>query len=176
MGRFLKFENIDTIPRQVFDALINDDDLFKLVFYDEFEPLTFPTLTLEEKIALINTRAEQVGSRIFFSCYTDNVEDDEHTQIRISISEIIPEKDNLSTVFIRVDIICHNNLVLIKDGNRDRLIMQKIVSNLNGNGDTDSVSQLQLPLNRSIVNFNYNKNFQGYRLHFRGRISDKGVN
>lgn len=173
--QYVTFEGIDELPRQIFDILLEQEDLFRLINYDDGTPLdpSNPNLTFKEKTALIFKRVQQDNARVYFSSFTDNVEDNEQTQLRIYIRSMSPIQDNIAEINFNVDVITHNNLVsLDSGGNRLLKMIPLVVKTLNGYLGTESVGQLQIPLNGNIPLLYYNKHFQGYTIPIRTRFTN----
>lgn len=163
---------MDELPRQVFDIFLNNDNLFKLIKFND-NPLSQPNLTLKEKKDLIFQRIQDKNARVFFMSFTDNIEDDEQSQLRIYIRNISLIQDNIADINFSIDVITHNNLVILEDGgNRLLKMINEVVKTLNGYVGTESVGQVQIPLGGNLPLVYYNKNFQGYMIPMRTRFTN----
>lgn len=174
--QYVTFEGIDELPRQIFDVLLEQDDLFRLINYDDSDPLSSsnPDLTIEEKVDLIFNRIQKENARVYFSSFADNVEDNEQTQLRIYIRNMSTVQDNIAEIYFSIDIITHNNLVTTEDGgNRLLKMLPQVVKALNGYTGSNSIGQLQIPLGGNIPLLYYNKNFQGYSIPIKARITNE---
>lgn len=172
----LYFSNLrgeERLPFNIFDILLDNDDLFKLIKFTDEEPLDpSKTITDAEKRAMINPSRNNNDRRIYFSMFNDQVIDDEQVQLRIYIASDSARNNVLSDILVGFDVICHNNLTEIfdEDGQlSNRLLRMKsiILELLNGEVVKDSIGVLEVPDGRGSRLMAFNKSFQGYTFVMR---------
>ena len=80
-----KYEFMPYIPYKIVEYLAtNNENLWKILKYNDYDCLSKPNLTFEEKIALIwNTEGNQESYSIFFSQLVENMIPDSKSILKI---------------------------------------------------------------------------------------------
>lgn len=146
-------------------AYENNDDIFKLLKYDTMDALSQPNLTFEEKIELKQPLEDFNKSGIILSRFTSIVVEDTVTQIRIYIQGDRYSNNVLSDVAVGIEVICHNDIILLKNG-INRLLRMKTLIQQAINGENIGLGRLYY--GNSIL-LDFNDKFQGYRITFNTR-------
>lgn len=162
-------EGVDRLPSGVMELLIDNDELFRLLKYNETPYDPSKTITFSDKKALLNQDFGNTTRRIYFTAFNDFVIDSEEVQLRIYNAGFRPSNNILVAQYVGIDVVCHNKLITIKDEeNRDsdRLakIIQIILKEINGNGVKGGIGVMQPIPNREVPLLAFNDNFQGYRM------------
>ena len=162
-------EGVDLLPSGIVEKLIRNDELFRLLKYNDnpYDPLK--TITIADKKAILNQDIGNSSRRIYFTAFNDFVIDSEETQLRIYNCGFRPRNNVLVAQYVGVDVVCHNKLITIKDADgrdSDRLvkILQILMIELNGNTIKGGIGVLTPIENREVPLLSFNDNFQGYRL------------
>lgn len=156
---------INKIP-QLFIANPDNDDLFKLLKYDTSNALSQPNLTQEEKVQFIRPLVDYNESGIMRHAeFVSQVVQDTVTQIRIFLKNDSAEDNRLAKVFIGIDAVCHNDLVLL-DGGKGRLFELKNAIQKSLSGQNIGIGQFYY---NGCTLLNYNDKFQAYKMIFSTR-------
>lgn len=161
---YVRLENADQLVLQFADIMISDDIIMRLINYDDDDALSpqIPEVSRDKRYELIDQRRED--KRIFFTLYSDDVEDDVQTQLRMEIVDA-PSEDNVtSRLMIAVEVLAHNSIQTIDNSTKNRTwrISSRFVDLLNGNTNVKSASPPLYNRGRGIKKRLYNKHFSGH--------------
>ncbi len=178
----ITFEGLDDLPNQVFNILLENEDLFKLLYYigADRDPLSQPDLTRDQKLSLLQPEMIDEDNnirnnpRIQFFPYSSDITQEDQCQLRIYINNTRLISDDLTNADIGFDVICNNDIMAIKKSNRALRTAIEVTRTLNGYLGTESIGQLRIPFGSGLSRIKWNNEFQGYTLNIRGRWSDKG--
>ncbi|WP_297419543.1 hypothetical protein [Clostridium sp.] len=132
------YTGLSSIPYNIVSYLINaDDDIWKLINYNSTDALSQPSLTSDEKRALIYTgNGVTTDYRVFLQGYNSDGNETAQTQLRILTYRIKPNSLYIGKATIEIQIISHDSLMMVGYNdilvNRVELILEKIISILNG--------------------------------------------
>ena len=142
----------------IMSLLVNNDDLTRLVFYDDDNPLKQPVLTVAQKRSLINKKLVKRKN-------LDIISQTSGSFISVRLNHFAPDPDNPNAITHTADfyVVCHRGNIETKDGERDLLIVETLskifyLQNSVGNGK---------PKLRAIEDLVFNSNdFNGYLVSF----------
>lgn len=170
ISRFNKFEFLPYIPYKIAVKLLENENLFKLLKYNDYECISKPNLTYDEKIAMIWKDQSNMAD---YYLYLTNIEPDEliksKTILKIYKYDTLPVSPMISTISYKIDILCgtKNTLVNYNGVPCSRLdtIEMEILKSLNGE-DVAGVGYLQFNhelsrLSRSMMTIGNNYTFTG---------------
>ena len=112
------FEGMDEMPYKLIEHMIqHNDNIFKLLRYNDVDALDKPNLTLSEKANLIyKGETDSSPYRIFMQPSTDDALTNEMSQFRVYIDYIYPVNHIVSEVYFAFEILTHNKINTLKDG------------------------------------------------------------
>lgn len=122
---FNRFVNLDNVEWHIIDYLAKSkskyaDYLWKILKYDTEDCLSQPSLTYEEKMALVyTTNGDATPYRVFMSPYIDDAWEEQSSHLHLYVDTMTP-KDHISAVVnIRFECIVHNKISnIIGDASR----------------------------------------------------------
>jgi len=177
---FNKFESLPYIPYKIAAKLLENDNLFKLLKYNNYECLSEPNLTMEEKADMI--WKDQTNMADFY-VYLTNVEPDElinsKTILKIYKYDNNPITPMMSTISYRLDILCGTKNALVNYNGvpcpRLDMIEMEILNSLNGE-DVAGVGYLQFNHElsrscRSMMTIGNNYTFTGTTMVMATQLS-----
>lgn len=179
MAYYNKLSNVNEIPKQIVKAFIeyenklecddtdNNDDLFKLLKYNTPDALSLP-ITIADKVSILKQNSNLSENGVIFQRFNSDTFEDKVSQIRIYIQSGRPSDNILSDIIVGIDIVVHNDLMILDKGdNRVLILLEELMKTLNG-----------LNIGLGILSFNnrgsfqlldFNKSFQGYRFMMGAR-------
>lgn len=161
IGYFCTLENFNNIEKKIALRLIDNQNLLKLLYYNGTDALSQPDLNDEQRYSMIN-QINQEHTKIFFSPYPSNTEEEKLSQIRITVDKITPKNNILSDIVFRCDVIVHNDLWAIDNGDtRPRQLVVEMLKSLNGK-EVDGLGLLYFKYD--ITQQRFSKNHSGYCL------------
>lgn len=182
--RFIQlFEAFEKIEGGVGKLLLGSLDLFKLLFFNDNDPLSLDMDEATAQDILVdfyeNTDAggrlkfaANPNCRVFFEPFTDMVESGAKAQLRIYPVQVSPENVYLAEMFVQVDIIAPVKLSKIKGGRRRNKIAAEVVGCLNGK-EIGLIGPLKL-YERPIVLRQFKNDYWGYSLLFQTGVAGRG--
>lgn len=131
-----QFEGLEDMPYKIIEYMIlHNENIFKLLKYNDTDALDKPNLTFEEKVALIY-KGEQDSSqfRIFMQPYTDDAIINEIAQFRVFPEYIYPKDNIKAEVYFAFEILTHNKINTLKDGYKTRIVclLNEVLRTFNG--------------------------------------------
>ena len=149
------------IENSVGDSISNDN-LFKLLKYNTRDALSQP-ITMKDKIDLLEQNTDLSQNGVIFQRFNNDTFEEKITQLRIFIEGDSARDNVLTDVIVGFDILVHNDLVILNNGdNRSLIIMTELRSILNGMDIGLGILGFHLGGGSRLLDFN--KNFQGYRM------------
>lgn len=150
--------------------MAENENLWKLLFYDTPDALEKPNLTMEQKRSLIyGGVGDSEDYRVFRCPYMDDAVTKELTQMRHYVMTVTPENRSVSVIDFAFDCITHVKLSNL-EGCQSRVerMVEEILSTVNGR-DIDGVGRIFFDTRRagydgarnSIFN---NRYFYGFQL------------
>ena len=164
--------NVNNIPRQIVNKLItfiedsegnpaNNDNLFKLLKYNTRDALSQP-ITMKDKIDLFKQNTDLSQNGVIFQRFNDDTFQEKISQLRIFIQGGSPIENVLSNVAVGFDIVVHNELMILNNGdNRALILLSELQKSLNGMDIGLGILTFVLRGGFSLLDFN--NYFQGYR-------------
>lgn len=162
-------------------ALLENDNLFKLIYYDTSNALSQPDLTVEQKLAMLWKGEDRMEDyNIFLTNIQPNEELESKVLLKIYRYHMSPINPRIATVAYRFDVLYGSKTPLVESNgitcNRGDLIEMEIMQTLNGK-DVAGVGLLQYNygLSRycnSEVGIGNNYTFTGLSIVMATQISD----
>lgn len=181
---FNHYEFMPYIPYKIVEYLAtNNENLWKILKYNDYECLSKPNLTFEEKIAMIwNREGNQQDFSIFFSQLVENMIPDSKSILKI-FKVLTTPRDTIRAVgSYEFDILYGGKIALVEYNgipcNRGDVVEAEILKTLNG-ADVGGVGMLQFntklsTASRSSLNLGNSKTFTGTSLVLSVELSDLG--
>lgn len=173
---FNSFKTMPFIPYNIVSHLAQDpkaDNLFKLLKYPSYDALSKPSLTLQEKIEMINkNQSMQNEYNIFLSRLIEDEQTKEQSILKIYKAETVPTNAQVAVVCYEFDIMCGAKTTVVDYDNipvsRLDLMESIILESLNG-ADVNGVGVLQFNRKltsscRSSIGIGNNSNYIGTAL------------
>ena len=181
------FNGLSDIPYKILSILIeNNEIIFKILKYEDENPLEHDNLTIDEKIDLIyrsgqenpNGDEEDTGKRIFLIPKSTNGTVTQQSQLKINLSSIIPKDQTRALCTYAIEIISSLDIDLLDEGRctRTGILCEEILKTLNGcrfdgiDGDlffNNEMSRYDM-LKHDVEN---NRNYHGYTIYMSCWIS-----
>lgn len=139
--------------------IAESDNLWLCLKYNSKDALS-QTITDEQKAELIEDGHE--NQRVIFGSYSDDIVDEERTELRIFIHEIIARGRYDYEVVYGFEIIVHKNLRVL-DGSKQRMnvILNELLKTLNLESFSNAIGKLVIEGN-TLNRVHFNTSFQGY--------------
>jgi len=168
MSELITLENVGQILSNVGNKLTENQNLLKLIKYDDANALSQIDIPIEEIINLCGLRVDTITQqRIYKYPFTNKILDAVRTELRFFIPRINPENLYVSELLISFQIIVHNTKIDLNDNKVRSLVMvQEILKSLNG-FDCSGVGLLYLTTPISIIS--WNDYFSGYTFNMSTR-------
>lgn len=144
---FNQFTGMPYIPYKIFNALLDNDELFKLLYYNTYDALSKANLTTEQKMGLLwQGQSNMEDYNVFLTNIQPNMELKAKTILKCYRHSSDPQDTVVSTLTYRFDILFGTTIPLIEyDGvtcNRGDVIEMELMKSLNGK-DVAGVGYLQ---------------------------------
>ena len=176
-----KFSSMPYIPFKIVMALLENDNFCKLLYYNTYDALDRPNLTMTQKKALIWEGQDHMEDyNIFLTNVQPNEETDNRTILKVYKYVNDPVNRNISTVAYEFDILFGSKIPLVQYNgitcNRGDVIEMEIMRTLNGE-DVAGVGYLQFnseltSLCRSRVGIGNNYTFTGLSIIMATQVAD----
>ena len=165
--------NIRNIPRNIVGRLItyvvdtdgradDNDNLFRLLRYNTRDALSQP-ITMQDKINILKQNTDLSQNGVIFQRFNDDTFQEKITQLRIYIQAGSAVNNTLSNVAVGFDIIVHNDIIILDNGeNRSLILLHELMKTLNG-AENIGLGILDFNIGGGFTLIDFNKNFQGYR-------------
>ena len=144
---FNQFTGLPQIPYKIFNALLDNDDLFKLLYYSTYDALSQPALTIEQKMGMLwQGQSNMENYNIFLTNIKPNMELESKTILKIYRYTTSPTNKDVAKVAYKFDVLYGSTIPLVEyEGitcNRGDVIEMELMKTLNGS-DTAGVGYLQ---------------------------------
>jgi hypothetical protein len=151
--------------------LLNNEDIFKLLKYNENNALDLNNLSISEKRNLIyKGQTDSSPYKIFMQPTTDDAFPDTGSFLRVYIVDIYPTDHIKGLVTIAFEILCHNKINSLNNySTRMHWMLQNILSTFNG-ANIDGIGELFFNakasnrMNYAKQNLYNGKNYFGYTI------------
>lgn len=127
-----KLNNIDKIIYNVKKALILNDNLCKLLYFDGENALS-QSITEEQKDELFDKNSENSKNRVLNKIFNPEIITDVRSELRFFNGVFEPDNDHLAIVQLHFQVIVHNDLWDLEWGLiRAEQMVKEILLSLNG--------------------------------------------
>lgn len=155
--------NISKWKSEILYKVAMDDELSKLLKYNKPEALSMPSLSTDERLALVN-------KNIYGYRFIPDVAETVGSYISLSTSRFVPQEgfrqfsDDYLMGFIYFYILVDNSVMEMETGYRQDLIADRIYSIFQSNTE---FGMGELRLESFIENWEHHNKFGGYIIGFR---------
>lgn len=174
MAQFNKYSQMPFIPYRITEYLANNNEnIWKILKYDDYNCLDKPNLSFEEKMKLIWTNeSDQENYRVFFSYLIENSMIESTTILKIFRPSTVPTSNIAGKSAYQFDILYGGKISVIEYRGipcpRGDVIEHELLKTLNGKY-VGGAGQLQfntqvIGLSRSGLNLGNSKTFEGNSL------------
>lgn len=181
---FNLYQGMPFIPYKIIQYLaLNNENIWKILKYDDYDCLSKPNLTLAEKMDLVwNRQGNQEDYNVFFTQLVENSILESTTILKIYKIITTPRDSIHGVAGYEFDILYGGKIALIDyDGipcNRGDVMESEILQTLNG-ADVGGVGLLQFnakltSMSRSNLNLGNSKTFTGTSLIMGVELIDVG--
>ena len=180
-----KLSSLSKIPYKIVEklAVSNNEDLWKALYYNDYNCLSKKNLTFKEKINLIwKNENDENNYRIFLKPLISSELVNSMAQLRINKVNISPDNAYNSIVLYEFTIVTGEKIALIEDRDgipvpRVDFIEQELIKELNGIDIGYGLLEFSKQLSRNIqenLSINNGKTAFGNSLIFGIRITELG--
>jgi len=163
----IELDNIDNILRNISLKLIVNENLCKLLKYNDSFAL-FEDITEEQRYELNVQDGDITNTRIFYQPFNNDTITDQRTELRIYFMNFKPDNLYLTKVNIGFDLVVHNDLWRLEQGKqRPTTMFKEILKSLNGQL-VDGIGELSFVDSPCVLRY-FNSKFTGYSFTMRTR-------
>jgi hypothetical protein len=176
-----QFTTMPSIPYKLISALLTNDDLFNLIYYNTKDALSQPHLSMDEKLNTIwQGQSDMENYNIFMTNIDPNMQLDSKTLIKVYKYTTYPNNLIMATLCYRFDVLFGTKIPLVDyEGitcNRGDVIEYEILKTLNGK-DVAGVGYLQYnhELSRScstLIGIGNNYTYTGMSIVMATQVGD----
>lgn len=147
MALYNQFDNLPYVPYNIIVKLFENDNLWKMIYYNTYDCLSQAPLTMEQKSDLIWKDQDRMEDyNIFLSSLNENMLPESKTFIKLYNLDMSPDNHIVSTVAYQFEIFCGGKISMIDyngiPANRLDVIKMEVLKVLNGE-DVAGVGVLQ---------------------------------
>lgn len=174
MLSYNRYDSMPYIPYRVLEYLAyNNENIWKILKYDDYEALNHDPLTFEEKIQLIWKTGRQENYRVFVSYLVEDLMTDSTTILKLFKYNTVPQNNIAAYATYEFNILYGGKIAMVNYNgipcNRGDVVEREILKTLNG-VEVGGVGTLQFnvqvsPIVRSSLNIGNNKTFEGTTLY-----------
>jgi len=144
---FNQFTDMPFIPYKIFNALVDNDNLFKLLYYGDYDALSKPNLTIEQKMDMLwQGQPKMDNFNVFLTAVVPDLEIKAKTILKCYKYSTVPDNPIMATLNYRFDVLYGSTIPLVEyqgmTCNRGDLIEMELMKSLNGK-DVAGVGYLQ---------------------------------
>jgi hypothetical protein len=168
---YSKFTGLADMPYNIISYLLNNNDnLWKMIYYNDSDCLFKDNLTIDQKTSLIyNGQTDSSTYRMFMIDMVDDIVNTEYAFVKVFEAVITPNNRIVSTINFQIDVFCHNKINQMSNYQPRTLRMkQEVLSTLNGAniGGLGYLSFDQVSSRRdiSLLNLSNSKEYSGYSI------------
>lgn len=183
MNSYNTYSTMPYIPYKIVMALIDNENLFKLLYYSTYDALSKPNLTVKQKQDMIwNGQDRTDDYTIFLTNIQPNLETIARPVLKIYRYDTLPQNYVNSVISYQFDILFGTKIPMVEYNgvpcNRGDLIEMELMKSLNGK-DVAGVGFLQFSrelsnLSRSRVGIGNNYTFTGVSIVMSTIYTDAG--
>lgn len=179
-----QYSGLEMMPYKIIGhLLLNNEDIFKLLKFNDSNALDLANLTMSEKRNLIyKGQTDSTPFKIFMQPMTDDAFPDTGTLLRIYVADIYPTDHIKGIVTFAFEILCHNKINTLNNySTRMHYMLRSIISTFNG-ANIDGIGELffnakaSRSYNYAKQNLYNGKNYFGYTICMStwcGNVKDK---
>lgn len=183
------YNSLSRLPSIAYNILVylatqsSAENLWKMLKYNDYNCLSKPALTFDEKMSLIWKNGKQEKCSVFLTPLVEDAITESKTIVKIYDYYIQPKERYISSVIIAFDCLYGGNMSLIDyDGipcSRGDMFISTILSTLNGAdvggvgkiGFHDDISRYSL----ARATLGNEKTFTGVQVYMTVQIGDTGI-
>lgn len=183
MALYNKFSQMPFIPYRILEYLAyKNENIWKILKYDDYRCLEKPQLTFQEKMALIWTEGRQEDYRVFMSYLVEDLILDSTTILKIFKYNTVPTNTINAYATYEFNVLYGGKISVMEyEGvpcSRGDVVEREIMKTLNGSY-VGGVGTLQFntqvsPIVRSSLNIGNNKTFEGITIYMGVFLDDIG--
>ena len=177
------FDSFEKIEQNIAFLLKENHDLFRLLKYNENDPLSMPmdSEMAEDMLVDFHSRTGAEGDlqwiinpdcRVFFVPYTGLIESPAKSQLRIYTLQMYPDNIYISDLYVQVDIIVPLALDKIRNGRRRNKIAVEVIKSLNGK-EIGLINPLMI-VDKPMILKQYRDDYWGYPIIFKTGVAGHG--
>ena len=133
-NNLIQLEKVGQIVSNIGNKLLENNNLLKLIYYNESDALNKPNLTIHQIRDMIGKGSEPITQqKIYKYPFTNKISDIVKSELRFFVPNINPNNIYISDFYIHFQIVVHNSIIEIED-NKIRYwnIVSEILKSLNG--------------------------------------------
>jgi len=160
-NELIKLDNLNSFVSNIGNHLVKNQDILKMLKYDEPNALAQPNLEIGDIVALMGRGSDpSKDKRIYKQPFHNEIANEMRSEVRFFIPQINPNNIYIAGVDICFQVIVHNNLWDL-NGNLDRplVMVNRLLNHFNGQ-DVGGIGELRLI--SPIKMYAYSDNFSGY--------------
>ena len=177
------FDSFEKIEQNIAFLLKENHDLFRLLKYNENDPLSMPmdSEIAENMLIDFHSRTGAEGElqwiinpdcRVFFVPYTGQIESPAKSQLRIYTMQMNPDNIYIGELYVQVDIIVPLALDKIRNGRRRNRITVEVIKSLNGK-EVGLINPLMI-VDKPMILRQYKDDYWGYPIIFKTGVASHG--
>ena len=154
-------ETIDNVLLNISLKLIDNQDLLKLLWFNEKNALSQNNITDTIKYSMID-QEDLTNTKIFITPFTGAVIEAEKSELRAYLYNVTPDNNILSRTVFNFEVLVHNNLwILDQAKQRPVRICSEVLKSLNGQ-EVNGIGRLYFSNRDRIQLVRFNENYTGY--------------
>lgn len=184
MAYYNDYSKLPSIPYKIIEKLaIENENLWKLIRWPEYDCLYKSNLSLDEKMSMIwKLQGKQDKYNIFLTDLVEDMQPKEKTILKVYSQYLVPKSNIEGLVLYEFDVLYGGKISMIDmDGipvNRGDAVIHEILSTLNGK-EVGGVGNIQFNTQKSSMSKGYqnlgnNKTYTGKSILMVVDVSDIG--
>lgn len=185
MAVYNTYSFMPMIPYRIMEYLAyNNENLWKILKYEDYYCLSKPALSFQQKMELIwKQQGDQQNYNVFLTYLVENMILESTTILKLFKYNTIPQNNIIGYSTYEFNLLYGSKISLIEHQgvpcSRGDVLEAEIISTLNGK-DVGGVGMLQFntqvsPASRSQLNIGNNKTFEGVTLMMGVKMDDLGM-
>lgn len=114
---FNTFDSLPYIPYKIIEHLANNpnaNDFWKLIKYQDYDALSHPDLSLQEKLSMVcKNQSDQNNYGVFLTRMVENEQVAERSIMKVYKSDSVPVNAQVATVCYEFDILCGGKMTVV---------------------------------------------------------------
>lgn len=167
-------DKIDDVIQFIIDQLVKEDDLWKVLYYDDIDALDGVSLTEKEKVALVDDLSfpkDSTKFKVKLTPYNASQMADKATvELRIYDYDTQFQSQDVAIQYIAIQVIMHTTLWRLKNGkSRGSIIKRDVIHALNQERMKGVIGTLTFDNTNSRIQY-LNEGFLGFTLLLHGKL------